>query len=137
MNTKEPSLAQKTMHEVMRDVAVWAVTGVCAFLSFNVWRMSVSFERVATEIKYIVKDSNEYDTRLANLAAEIKVIRQEQLNRTAQVYSAKVLEERLKIIEKDLNSRANIRWNLHDMSDWVEELRKGNPDLKIPSAKTR
>lgn len=122
------------LHAIARDIAVWAVTGVCAFLAYNVWQVTISVERLVVEFKHVSERGLESDEEIASLRRTIEAIRQEQLTRTNNVYEIGRLKSRIADLEHDVFSRKNKRWNLPDMTTWIDALEERNPELKIPKA---
>lgn len=144
--TEETARKLDLIHNVAKDVAIWLITAVCAFVGWNNWQVSLSVERLVVEIKHIAENEKGYDKRfeqygdlLASVRAElkqdgdlvrndVKIIRDEQISRTKTVYDMADIERRLKAVEANMNSRRNIRWNFPDQQQWIEDTKRLNPD---------
>lgn len=122
----------QAIHQGVKEFGVWFVCGVSGFLAWSVWQSSLSMRELTVEVKHMVQRDSTHDDQIALLSTEVRAIREEQLSRTRDVYSMGAITKRLEVIEADLNSRSNRRWNLPDMSKWAEQFGEANPMLSVP-----
>lgn len=125
---------EKSIHEILRDIAIWAVTGVSAFLAYNVWQVSVSVEKLVVEMKYLAQNDGAAAGAFIELQKDLMKVKQQQMSSASTLYQITNVEKRLGVLEKDMLSRTGRRWMLADQTSWVKEFRMLNPSLNVPPA---
>jgi len=85
--------------DVLREVALWFIMGVCSFLGYNIWQVTVSVERLVVELRHITTEGNKTDDQIKMMMGEI---RDAQRIITSEVFAIAALDRRVEILEERL-----------------------------------